>query len=209
MRRFSFLLLFLLVPMMPSAAAAQNGVEITPTAGYRLSGVLTAVDRDGFLEDTDVEVDESEVFGLLVDIPLGQSGFALEFLANRQESAFSVDPGILTPRQSLGDLTLSYYQVGVLYEWGQEGQIRPFFGVAGGVARFDPQSAVLESEDRLSASLTFGAKIFFNRNFGLRLEGRGYWSDLDGSFQEDQFGDASVDEALYQAEGTLGAIFKF
>ncbi len=207
MRRSILSLLLLL--LAPAASWAQNGIEITPTGGYRLSGVLTAVDRDGFLEDTDVEVDESEVFGLIVDIPFGQSGFALEFLANRQKSAFSIDPGIFSPRENLGDLTLSYLQVGFAYEWGQEGQVRPYFAFAGGLARFDPESEILESEDRLSASIGVGAKIFFNQNFGLRLEGRGYWADLDGNFNDDEFGDATVDEALYQAEGTVGLIFKF
>ncbi|HXU44526.1 MAG TPA: outer membrane beta-barrel protein [Thermoanaerobaculia bacterium] len=212
MRKAVLSLASLLALSWPAVARAQSGVEITPTGGYRLSGKLVATDRHGNEEDLDVKVDESSTFGAIVDIPFGESGLALELLANRQESAFVIDPGLLDPQQHLGDVAISYYQVGLLYEWGG-GQVRPYAAVAGGFARIDPQFQGLESDDRASASLAFGAKVFFNRNFGLRFEGRGYWIGLDSHFRDDdddrRFRDSSIHESLYQGEGTAGLIFKF
>ncbi len=190
------------------AAHAQGQFQITPTAGYRTSGQLTATDRD-FLNDADVEVDKSSVFGVIVDIPFGQSGFGLELLANRQESAFTIDPGLFDPSERLGDVEISYLQGGIYYEWGG-GQVVPFISVTGGVTRIDPKFDDLEAEDRASATIGGGVKIFFNRNVGLRLEGRGYWTDLDTRFRDDdRRHDRSVDEALYQGEASAGLIFAF
>ena len=191
------------------AARAQNQVQITPTAGYRTSGQLTATDRD-FLNDSDVEVDKSSVFGVIVDIPLGQSGFGIELLANRQKSAFSIDGGLFEPTEELGDVELTYVHGGVYYEW-LGGQVVPFISATAGVTRIDPKFDELEAEDRASASLGGGIKIFFNRNIGLRLEGRGYWTDLDTRFRDDdrRCRNSEVDEALYQGEASAGLIFAF
>ena len=192
-----------------SAAQAQNKFQITPTAGYRTSGQLTATDRD-FLDDADVEVDKSAVFGVIVDIPIGQSGFGIELLANRQKSAFSIDPGLFEPTEELGDVELTYVHGGFYYEWAG-GQVVPFVSATAGVTRIDPQFDDLEAEDRASASLGGGVKIFFNRNIGLRLEGRGYWTDLDTRFRDDdnRRRDREVNEALYQGEAVAGLIFAF
>lgn len=191
------------------AAQAQNQFQITPTAGYRTSGQLTATDRD-FLDDADVEVDKSAVFGVIVDIPIGQSGFGIELLANRQKSAFSIDPGLFEPTEELGDVELTYVHGGFYYEWAG-GQVVPFVSATAGVTRIDPQFDDLEAEDRASASLGGGVKIFFNRNIGLRLEGRGYWTDLDTRFRDDdnRRRDREVNEALYQGEAVAGLIFAF
>lgn len=191
------------------AAQAQNQFQITPTAGYRTSGQLTATDRD-FLDDADVEVDKSAVFGVIVDIPIGQSGFGIELLANRQKSAFSIDPGLFEPTEELGDVELTYVHGGIYYEWAG-GQVVPFVSATAGVTRIDPQFDDLEAEDRASASLGGGVKIFFNRNIGLRLEGRGYWTDLDTRFRDDdnRRRDREVNEALYQGEAVAGLIFAF
>lgn len=191
------------------AAQAQSQFQITPTAGYRTSGQLTATDRD-FLDDSDVEVDKSSVFGVIVDIPLGQSGFGIELLANRQKSAFSIDGGLFEPTEELGDVELTYVHGGVYYEW-LGGQVVPFISATAGVTRIDPKFDELEAEDRASASLGGGVKIFFNRNIGLRLEGRGYWTDLDTRFRDDdnRRRNSEVDEALYQGEASAGLIFAF
>ncbi|HXU32084.1 MAG TPA: outer membrane beta-barrel protein [Thermoanaerobaculia bacterium] len=192
------------------AASAQGQFQITPTAGYRTSGQLTATNRD-FLNDADIEVDKSSVFGVIVDIPFGQSGFGFEVLANRQESAFTLDPGIFEPSEQLGDVEISYLHGGIYYEWGG-GQVVPFISATGGVTRIDPKFSDLEAEDRASASLGGGVKIFFNRNLGLRLEGRGYWTDLDARFRDDDDDrrrDRDINQALYQGEASAGLIFAF
>ena len=80
----------------------------------------------------------------------------------------------------------------------------------------DPEypASNIDSEDQFSASLAAGVKLRFNQNLGLRLEGRGYWTNLDTEFRDDGFGCRRrrcdrVDEALYQLEGNVGLIFAF
>lgn len=211
MRKTLFCLALLLA--FPALAAAQgSGFELTPIAGYRLSGEVTAYDDDGFSEDTDVEVDESPVFGLIFDIPLGYR-WQLELLANRQQSNFSFDPGLFDPSVDLGDVDIDYYHVGLVYNWGR-GQVNPFLTGSLGLARIEPEAVNIDSEDQFSASLAAGVKLRFNQNLGLRFEGRGYWTNLDTEFREDDFGCRRrrcdrVDEALYQLEGNVGLIVAF
>ena len=209
MRRTLLLTLALLLAL-PALAAAQEGrFEITPTAGYRLSGQVTAYDDDGFSEDTDLEVDEGAIYGLTFDIPLGYR-WQLELLANRQQSSFSFDPGLFDPSVDLGDVDIDYYHVGLLYEWGR-GQVNPYGTAAIGLARIQPDSPAIDAEDQFSASLAGGVKLRFNENLGLRLEVRGYWTNLDTDFDAGRrrrhFD--TTDEALYQVEGSAGLILAF
>jgi Outer membrane protein beta-barrel domain len=167
MRRALFFLFFLL----PAAAFAQPGrIEITPTVGYRLDGDFDARSSDAFDPNLNVQVDGSAVYGLLVDIPLAPN-WALEILANRQQSQFVVDRGLLTPSSTLGDVDLTILQAGFVFQWGA-GQVNPFITAAAGLTRIDPKFDELSTDDRLSASLGGGVKIFFSENIGLRLEAR-------------------------------------
>ena len=196
--------------LLPVAAAAQAGrVEITPLAGYRLEGDFD--DPDGELIDLgeDARVDEGSVFGVVVDVPLSYN-WKLQLLANRQETSFIADDGLLTPDRELGDLTLTMVHAGFAFEWGA-GHVRPYISVTGGITRLDPQFSGLDAENRLSGSLGGGVKIFFSEHLGLRLDGRGYWTNLD----DDAFDDRDrrrrydTDDGLYQAEASAGLVIAF
>lgn len=200
--------LFAVLLLLPAAAVAQYPrFEITPTAGYRFNGEFE-VSGDNFLEQN-AEVEESAVFGLTVDIPLNEN-WQIELLANRQQSTFILDEGLFEPETELGDVDLSYYHVGLLYQWGL-GQVNPFFTFSAGLARIDPKFSALEAENRFSASLAGGVKILFSRNVGLRLEGRGYWTNLetDWNDDDDRFDRYDDNDALYQGEVSAGLILAF
>jgi hypothetical protein len=195
---------FVLVLLLPAAAFAQPGrFEITPTAGYRLEGDFDARSGDAFDPDLNIKVDESAVFGL---IPLAPN-WQLEILANRQQSSFIEDRGLLTPATTLGDVDLTIVQGGFLFQWG-EGQVSPFVVATAGLTRIDPQFDDLESDDRFSASLGGGVKLFFSGNLGLRLEARGYWTDLDTGF-DDRYDRYDSGDGLFQGEATAGLIIAF
>lgn len=203
MRRALFGLALLL---LPAATHAQPGrFEITPMAGYRLKGDFDARRSDAFDPRFNVKVDESAVYGAVLDIPLSPN-WQLEILANRQQSRFVADRGLLTPGTILGDVDLTVVQAGFLYQWG-EGQVNPFVAGAAGLTRIDPKSAELSSDDRFSASLGGGVKIFFSQNLGLRLEARGYWTDLDTENQGRDLFDTG--NSLSQGEGSVGLIVAF
>jgi Outer membrane protein beta-barrel domain len=210
MRRAFFLLLFLL----PAAAAfAQppgylpvGRFEITPFAGYRLEGEFDASDAFG---DVEVEVDEGAVFGLIFDIPLDPN-WQIELLANRQETSFVDDEGLFDPASDLGDVTLTYFHAGILFQWG-EGQVIPFVTGSLGLAHIQPEFDDLDADDRFSTSFGGGVKLFFADNVGLRLEGRWYWTDLGDDFDDDDFHHHHDDEGdgLFQIEGSVGLVIAF
>lgn len=190
---------------LPASAGAQTaGFEIIPFGGYRTNGQVTSSDRFGDIFSTDLQIGESSVYGVAFDIPLA-GGLKLELTVNRQQSALEIDPGLTLPGFELGDLSVTYAHVGVIWQW-RLGQVQPYIGVSGGLARLDPQFAGLDAEDRLSASLGGGVKIFFSDRFGLRFEARGYAIELNESFDScRQCG--RYDNTLTQAEGTVGLIF--
>lgn len=203
MRRALFALLFLL----PAATFAQPGrFELTPFAGYRLDGDFDAESSDAFDPDLNVEIEESAVFGILLDIPLTPY-WQLELLANRQESSFIVDSGLFEPEEELGDVTVTYLHAGILLQWGL-GQVNPFLTASAGLARIDPEFEELDADNRFSASFGGGVKVFFADNIGLRLEARGFWTDLDTGF-EDRYDRYDSGDGLAQGEASVGLIVAF
>ena len=221
--RKALLVLALLIPAFSAAAPAQSpqpqyrsvqtrGFEITPLVGYRLAGEFDA-SYDYFDDDflsADAEIEEGEFFGVIFGFPLG-TGLKLELLANRQESTFIIDEGLFGPVEDLGDITLYHFHAGLTYEWGL-GQVRPFVTGSLELARLDPDFPELNAENRFAGSFGGGVKIFFSEAVGLRLEGRGYWIDLDPGFDEDYddyYDSYDSDEGLYQGEVSAGLIIAF
>lgn len=201
--------LFLLPAALTAAQAAGGRVEIIPFSGYRLEGDFDDPDGDFVDLGEDAHVDEDSVYGVEVDVALAYN-WKLQLLANRQETAFIVDEGLLAPDRKLGDLTLTMIHAGIAYEWGR-GHLRPYVSLTGGVTRLDPEFSRLDAEHRLSGSFGGGVKIFLSEHLGLRFEGRGFWTSLD----DDEFDDHDhrrrydTDEGLYQAEATAGLVFAF
>src|SRR5262249_13702161 len=191
-------LLFAILLLAPGAAFAQGaGFEITPTAGYRFTGSVTAYDNSGFSEGRDLKVDSGAMYGVSFDIPIGYR-WQLELLANHQSTAFRLDRGVFNPSTDLGDVDLDYYQVGLIYNWGR-GQVNPFFGGSLGFSNIKPKFSSLPSDNHFAGTLTGGIKVFFNRNVGLRLEARGYWSNIHTRINTR--GHPDRHQAPYQGDG--------
>ena len=204
MRR-AFLALSALLLLVPAAALAQfNQFELTPFAGYRLDADIDSSSDLGF--NRDVQVDESEVYGVLFDIGFTPN-WSLELLANWQDTQFSVDEGLLSPTNRLGDVTLAYYQAGVLFQTGA-GQVKPFFVITAGMASIEPDFPELDAEYYFAGTLGGGVKIFFSPNIGFRFEGRGYWTNLNTDYH-DHYDDYDSSGDLFQVEASAGLIVSF
>jgi len=199
--------------LAPTVAFAQSytpGLEITPTIGYRWGGELTAENNDLF--DKDTEVDSSEAYGLLIDIPLSRSS-QIELMASRQSTSFS--EGVLFPEDpTTRDVDLTYYHVGYLYQWTPS-NLRPFVVGSLGFTDINPEGA--GSENRFSGSIGGGLKVDLSRNVGFRLEARGFWTDTGSTRWYDDCdddrcrcwddSDCSID--LFQSEIRFGLMVKF
>lgn len=205
MRRALLALLFIAVP---AAAFAQPGqFEITPTVGYRFAGEIENAGDIGFPDfDQDVEVDESATFGVIFDIPLNER-WQLELLAKRQDTGFSVDEGLFSPAEDLGDVSIDFFQAGFLFQ-GWQGQVQPFIVGTIGLARVTPDFPELDAENYFSGTLGGGVKVFFSQNVGLRFEGRGYWTNLDTDFDE-RYDRYDSEGDLVQGEASAGLIIAF
>jgi opacity protein-like surface antigen len=221
MRRFVFgcALLLALVPLAATPAAAQPQrqpslyrFELTPTVSYRFGGTLRA-DRDSLFA-TDLRVDNSAGYGLTFDIPLS-SGIQLELLANRQPGRLRVDRGLFGGSAEVADIDVSYYHVGMLWQWGNP-RVTPFFTLSAGATSLEPKVPGARGEDRFSLSMGGGVKVFFSENVGLRFDGRGFWTDLGsygGRRDSCRFSDSYYyDGRCYgndfsQGQASLGLIF--
>ncbi|HVS03983.1 MAG TPA: outer membrane beta-barrel protein [Thermoanaerobaculia bacterium] len=185
------------------AAAQWNRVEISPYGGYRWGGELEAEDNALFRQD--VEVDSSATFGLRLAIGV-HPNVQVELLAARQESELGLDRQLFGEDRGLLDVTINYYHLGGLFQWGG-GQAQPFVTVSGGIGRIAPDLPGVAAEERLSASFGGGVKVFVNRHVGFRFEGRFFWTDTndDDDFFDDDWG-LDYGDDLYQGEVTVGLV---
>ena len=184
-RKWIVLFVLLLAPAVAFAqgpdssndARFRGQFELTPTFSYNFGGTLSAQDSEFF--DFDLEADDSEAYGVTFGIPLSPWA-QIELLASRQQTALAYDEGLFGGTFGVADFDVSYYHVGGLFQWGN-GQVHPFFVASLGVANLNPDVPGARAENKFSGSLGGGVKIFFTDNVGLRLEGRGFWTLLDGN----------------------------
>lgn len=197
--------------LAPGAAFAQGAFEIIPFGGYRWGGEVSAQDLD--LYQTDVDVDSSECYGLDLEFALGP-GLRLQLLADRQSSRF-VDEDLVGQPVSLGDVDLTYYHLGLLYQWNP-GRVRPYVGGSLGVAMVEPDDSRVADRDEFSTSVGGGFKVYLTDHVGIRVDLRAFWTNLDRDswdwddcdFDDDCW-DAAWDDDLFQTELTVGLVLSF
>jgi hypothetical protein len=190
-----------------SPAAAETKYELTPFVGYRAGGEF-----EDFLLGTDLEINQSSSYGLILDIPLG-GGSQLEILWSRQST--ELDAGGPLVSQPLFDIDIDYLHVGGVYNWGyEEDKIRPFLLGTLGVTILSPEPSSLDSETNFSAGFGGGVKVFASDHIGFRFEGRGYLTFLDSTGSGVFCGPSGClvavsSDVLGQFEGRAGLIITF
>jgi len=216
-------LLALLVLALPSVLLAQddwrnrrgrndnyrrgdNAFELTPFVGYTYGGRLFA-DQTGLAEN--VRAQSSANFGADFAIPIGWEGFKLELMANHQDTHLTAGSGLFSPSDRIADFAVTYYQAGLIIPFAQSRSATPYVVVSAGVANLDPDIAGSTSENRFSASGGLGVKVPFNRNLGLRLEARGYYTTLpnDNACRRCYYDYSYRD--FYQGQTNVGVYFRF
>ena len=169
----------------PNNAYTRGRFELTPTFSYNFGGTISA--EDSYLADFDLEADDSEAYGVTFGIPLSPWA-QIELLASRQQTQLVYDQGLFGGSRGIADFDVTYYHVGGLFQWGN-GQIHPFFVASLGIASLNPDISGAGAENKFSGSIGGGVKIFFTDNIGLRLEGRGFWTLLDGNNNDYHYDD--------------------
>ena len=182
-----WIVLFVLL-LAPAAAFAQNPdyssnaqlrgrFELTPTFSYNFGGTISAA--DSALSNFDLDAADSESYGITFGIPLSPWA-QIELLASRQQTQLEYDRGNFGGSLGVADFDVTYYHVGGLFQWGN-GQVHPFVVASLGVTNLNPDIPGAGAESKFSGSLGGGVKVFFTDNIGLRFEGRGFWTLLDGN----------------------------
>ena len=191
----------------PYATPAWNLFEITPFGGYRYGGTIYA-DRSQ-LYNFDAEVESGGNIGVNVGIPIGGTPMKLELMVNQQRTFLTGSGGLFDPGVRLDDFDITYYHAGLQVPFGNpRAAAVPFIVLSGGVANLRPDIRGVEAEHRFSASAGIGVKVPFNRNVGLRVEARGYFTSLgDDDCRSCYYYDNYND--LYQGETNVGLVISF
>jgi hypothetical protein len=183
-----------------------NAFELNPFIGYRYGGTLYA-DQTGLAEN--VKAESSANFGGNFAIPLGSGGFKLELMVNRQDTHLTAGSGLFSPSDRVADFAVTYYHAGLIIPFAQSRAATPYVVLSAGVANLDPDIAGTTSENRFSTSGGIGVKVPFNRNAGLRIEARGYYTALpnDNGCRRCYYDYTYRD--FYQGETNVGVYFRF
>jgi len=219
MRKYVFLLLFLLVPTTVFAqrdrdwrdrryrdTPSGDAFELTPSIGYRWGGTIFA--DQAFIFGEDVEVAPSASFGLSFGIPLGDSGMKLELMANRQSSELETGAGLFEPENRVADIDVTYLQAGLQIPFARSRNAVPYAVVSAGIATLDPNLFGVSAENRFAASAGIGVKVPMSRALSIKVEGRGYYVTLED--QDDcAICDYYYNRDFYQGEVNLGLVFSF
>lgn len=186
---------------------ADNAFEITPHIGWRWGGTIFA--RQNFLFTEDVDVEPSPSIGASVGIPIGDNGFKLELLANRQSSDLTTDDGLFEPDDEIAEIDVTYLHAGLQIPFARSRNASPYFVVSAGLANLDPQLRGVSAEQRFSASAGIGVKIPMNRSLSFRFEGRGFYTALEEEDEDCTICDNFYNEDFFQSEVNAGLVFSF
>jgi hypothetical protein len=191
------LILLAVVALLPAIAPAES--ELSVMLGHRGGDVTFLVEADSpFIAClippcvvAEARTPESEVLGLVLDVPIA-SGWMFEVLLNRQRDELDLvtDLSSEAGRPVAESYELTTLQLGAQRRWGGY-RLKPFVAAGVGVARVETSAGILDSpvragdsgialgaRDVLSVSLGGGVRLAIGPRWGLRLEARGYLTDL-------------------------------
>jgi len=199
------LFLVLQVPLYAPAKAHADDLEITPIGGYTFGG--------GFEDSANgnsLDLADTESYGIILSLRdrSKPSGF-YELLYSHQSTYLKGDGMVFSGSPRL-DLEIDTIQLGGTY--GTEGErVNPFVAAGIGVTHMSPEQG--DAETWFSFSLGAGVKVPITQHIGLRFEGRGFATVLDGGGSIF----CSNGRCVIQAEGDLmwqfsafsGVVFSF
>lgn len=206
--------LVIILLLAPTIALAQSDrIELTPSFGFRWGGKILA--EDSSLLTHDVKLRSSETYGLNLGMPLGEHA-QIELFVQHQSTELAEDSGLFAPGSGAVDVDVTYSHIGFLWQWPLDhADIAPFVATSLGVGHVSPNLTGARAEDRFSGSLGWGFKFRLRDNVGLRIEQRGFFTDLSGNNGDDHHDrhcddwDECDSHALFQTSVTAGLVIRF
>ncbi|GAB1308006.1 hypothetical protein KH5_06890 [Urechidicola sp. KH5] len=143
--------------------------EITPQFGYQINSKLNY--NGGY-----VKLPGGEQYGVTGSFNTGNR-INFEFSWTHQDSEIRIKDILFNPyeERNWGDVAINHYLFGAIQDFGNDDQVKPFFGVAIGWSTFNPENNGA-AEFNLSSYTTFtfalsgGVKYMFNDYLGFRLQ---------------------------------------
>lgn len=190
------------------AYSTLNMFELTPFGGYRYGGTIFA-DQTSLFGNQNVDVASAGNFGVNLGIPIGNA-MKIELLVDRQNTHFTNGSGLFAPDQRLGGFDITYFHGGLQIPFAVSRNAAPYVVVSAGLANLEPRVSGASSDTRFSAGAGIGVKIPINRNVGIRIEERGYFTSLS-SYSNRHYSNYYYDynRDLYQGETNVGVFFRF
>lgn len=215
-----FLLIFLFSTLGVSTARAQHEFEVTPFGGSRFGGVIdlsntTANTGPALADDDYLTIKSSWNYGIMADYTIfsGFPNLQAEFMYNHQPTEIGQHNFITGTRSDLTSADVDMYQWGFNFSFRDpEKKIRPYVVGGLGFTHFN-SGGNLPFSNRFSYNLGVGAKYFFSKHVGLRLEGR--WSPTRTTISPELvntfFGPEliGVTNHAEQGQANLGLILRF
>jgi len=159
------------VPLL--AGAQDNGIEITPFAGYRLGGTFESADATD--PSTEYEMVDSSSFGLIVNFPY-KNNTQWEILYSQQQSeALYSGPSGPDPQV---DVDIHVLQLGGTYQ-GDGDKARPYLAATLGATHIRTGSVSSTSDTFFSGSIGVGVMLMPTARVGVRVEARAYGTLLN------------------------------
>lgn len=183
-----------------------NKFELTPFAGYTWGGTIYSDQTSVFSQD--VNAASSADVGVDFAIPLRQ-GFKLELMASHQNADLQTgNGGLFRPNNTVASMDINYYQAGLQIPFNTGRNVYPFVIVTAGVASLSPNISGVASATRFAMSAGGGVKVPINQNMGIRLDIRGYVTQLgnDSACNVCNYG---YNSTFYQGQANLGVFFAF
>jgi hypothetical protein len=153
-------------------ATARAGVEIAASGGLRLGGEVASVR----VETNPVEA--SAAFGLTLDVPLAPDKFIAVTWSRQSTDA---ELRTLFAEPTTFDLNIDYLHAGGVYRPRREGRSEPFVMLTLGLTRVDPTRPGFDEGWGISGAVGGGARFPLSERWGLRVEGRGWFTFSEAS----------------------------
>jgi hypothetical protein len=200
----SALIMLAVVP----CAIADEKFEFTPFIGYRFGGDFDNI-NDPNSQFRAVDVGDSEAYGLIFDINMGENA-QIELSWARQDTTLT-GKQYSGPNVELGDTTIDYWHIGGNLLFGDSlDDARGFLAFSLGGTHFSPQN--FSGETDFSFGFGGGVKFYFSDLIGIRLQGKLLSTYINSSTSWwCSYGcwTVSTGNYLVQAEIDAGLIFRF
>jgi hypothetical protein len=199
-----FLLLAVLIGL-PFFLKAQT-VEITPFGGYVFAGTMYGDNADAWIKD-------NAQYGGMISFGISRS-VDIDLLYNRSDT--KADISYFTAYNYVGyeevPLSINYMHVGFTKNFRVSHIVSPFLGFNLGACDFAPKETY-SNQWFFSVGMNAGAKIYFSKRVGLRLQAQGMVPIQGAGFAMfagtgGSGGSAAFYSTLFQFGFTGGIIFR-